>query len=169
MTGDRTTTACGLAALALLVLVSGCGSAPEADTQEAAAKKAHQQSPDAYLVAAVKATEGTAPVAVRFELQDRPAPGTPFTLRVRVEAPQALEALKVHFEAPAGFEWLSAAPVITETKVQAGALLDRTLSLRTAAEGVFEIRALVSAEAVVGQATAADFAIPVIVSRPGAR
>lgn len=153
----------------VLVLLAACGSGSEdSKAKQAATRPAAPTSPDAYLVSAVKAPAGDAPLTARFELLQRPVAGAEFGLRVRVEASEALETLQVRFEPPEGLVFPGAAPVLHEMKVPAGAKMDRSFKLRAMRDGFYELRVSAAAEAAPGKATSAVFSIPLVVDRAAA-
>lgn len=162
----------GSIAFALLAasLLLACGSSPDAAKDANGAQQAAAPlSPDAYLVSAVKAAPDEVPVALRFELQQRPVVGEEFTLRIRAETAELLTSLQVKFEVPEGLSLSGAASGIQEAKVPAQARMDRTLKIRAFRDGVYELRAAVAGESATGMPIAAMFSIPVIVDRPPAR
>jgi hypothetical protein len=147
-----------------LILLSGCGSGADDSRTSAAANRAPtSQSPDADLVSAVKSETTDAPLTLRFELQQHPKVGGEFGLRLRVESTEALGKLQVRFEVPEGLAWSGAEPTLHESKVPAGAKMDRSARIRALRAGIYELRAVAAAETAAGQGSAATFSIPLIV------
>lgn len=158
------------ASVLALALVTACGSAPE---ERRAARSAPRPaaavvSPDANLVSAVKSTAGTLPLAIRFELLQRPVVGSEFAVRVRVESADPLEGLQVRYELTDGLVFVGPEPTLQESKVPTGARMDRNIKLRATREGFFEVRAVATAEANPGPGASATFSMPLIVDRPAA-
>jgi hypothetical protein len=153
---------------ALLAAISGCGSAPEVKIHGSPAtpSTAAAVADDADLVSAVKDANGELPLALRYDLQQRPAPGGDFSLRLRFEAAQPVRGIRVRYELPAGLSWAAAAPEIRDAAIAEGGHVDRTLRLRSGREGVMALRVIAAVEITAGRAATAAFSIPLIVEAP---
>jgi hypothetical protein len=152
-------------ALALL-LVAGCSSTDESTgvKKPAAAAPAATRSQEDELVAAVAATGGTAPVALRFEIPRRPAPGASFALRLRATASGDVDRLQASLAPAAGLELVGGASAISFGALQAGQSADRTIQLRATSEGVFELSVRLTTTGGTTKASGTtEFAIPLIV------
>ena len=146
-------------------LLSGCSSSeePVAGAKSAAAvAAARKPSPDADLVAAVPTGSDPAGASLRFELQERPALHQPFHVRVVTAPSKDVEKLQVSFEATAGLQLTDPSPLFEVANVAAGEAQERVLTLRANSEGAFEIRAKVTTEGLLANASA-TYAIPVLV------
>ena len=153
--------------LSLVLVVAGCGSSEDAATvkrKATAAKPVVERSPDLDLVTAVMGAGGKAPAGLKFELTRRPVVAETFGVRVQVTPTEDVAKLQVNFEPGAGLELIDAAPLFQLASTPAGTPSDHRLGLRSAKEGVYELRATVVTENDTGESASSSYSIPVIVS-----
>ena len=154
-----------LTALVMAALLAGCSKSeePVVPTGGATASKAvAKPGPEADLVAAVSTGTDPAVANLRFELQERPAVGAPFHLRLVVSPLQDVDKLQLTFEVTPGLELTDASPSLQLAKVAAGENQSHVLGMRATREGVFEVHAVVTTEGALGTATS-TYSIPVLV------
>jgi hypothetical protein len=156
-----------LTALFVAALLAGCSKSEEPVVPSggaAASKSVAKAGPEADLVAAVSTGTDPAVANLRFELQERPAVGTPFHLHLVVSPLQDVDKLQLTFEVTPGLELTDASPFFQLAKVAAGEKQSHVLGVRATREGVFEVHAIVTAEAALGAATSTStYSIPVLV------
>lgn len=118
------------------------------------------------LVAAVSsggADEG--PVALKFQLGQRPEAGKPVIITLRLVANQALDQLAARFLPDDGLEIGQGGEFDPQGHMDPGATVDHTLTLTPAHDGVYTVLATVtsgSADAAVSR----SFVIPIVVGAP---
>lgn len=132
------------ATLVPLVLLAGCGgedapaasataAAPAVLVDEAAAAKVAEATQG--MVAGVAVGKPSAPVDVKFELNDRPEPGTPFKVRVAVLPQVAAASLTVEVTGSDGLVLLDPVGPVQLDKVTGGSLQEVTVTAQAGVAG----------------------------------
>ena len=151
-----------------LVLLSGCGQAPEpakADAPSAAPRPA-STSKDGEWVLAVRSSGAELPLVLRFDLSQRPVPGQAFPLRLRLESPEDIEVFSLRMQESAGLVPVGALLAVNEPRIPAGGKIEHQLSLKATRAGIFELRFEATLAPQAGKERSAIFSVPVIVSAP---
>jgi hypothetical protein len=114
------------------------------------------------LVSAVSGSTGDGPVGLKFQLGQRPVAGQPVVITLRLVANQALEQLEARFHADEGLELTQGGDFDPAGPMEAGATVDHLLTLVPGHDGVYTVRATVTAGSADG-ALSRSFVIPIVV------
>jgi hypothetical protein len=114
------------------------------------------------LVSAVSGGGEEAAVGLKFQVGQRPVPGHPVVITLRLVANQALDHLEARFRPDEGLEVTQGGDFHPQGHLDAGATVDHDLTLTPDRDGIYTVLATVttgSADAVVSR----SFVIPIVV------
>ena len=138
---------------------------------EGAAAAGHAAAADAGPTDMVSAVSSggsdNGPVALKFQLGQRPEPGKPLVITLRLVANRAMEHLEARFHADDGLTVSQGGEFNPQDHLDAGATLDHNLTLTPDHEGVFTVMATVTTGE-AGDALSRSFVIPIVVAAPAA-
>ena len=156
---------CRVALVAAVLLVAACskeGSGSSVEAPAATVGNSPQQPVDNGLVAAVALEGSGAAATLRFEVLERPQPGSPFNLRLQLQPLQTLTLLQADLVDTEGVRRLSAPNLLRLVGAAAAGLPERTVAMQVDHAGIYEIKIAVKTESTAG-AGVAQFVLPVLV------
>ncbi len=116
------------------------------------------------LVSAVSSgAAGDGPVGLKFQLGQRPVAGQPVVITLRLVANQPLEHLEARFRPDEGLQITQGGDFDPEGPMDAGAMVDHTLTLVPGQDGVYTVMATVTAAAAAVEGVSRSFVIPIVV------
>ncbi|MBS0366481.1 MAG: hypothetical protein JSR67_11745 [Proteobacteria bacterium] len=158
-------------AVAIVALTACSGHTDTAATPAAAVRvpkkaQATQEVLSPYMVSAVPVVKPGAaplPVALKFELQSRPQPATPFEVDLAV-VPQSATLARVSgkVEGQDGLTLIDGAEIAAVDKPGESAAIHHRVHVLPAHDGIFSLDVTLSVDS-AGQTSSGSFAIPVIV------
>jgi hypothetical protein len=118
------------------------------------------------LVAAVPVQNGSAAVGLRFELLDRPLPNGDFRVRLLWTVTAPTRVLQADYIPTEGLRAAAGNAVLRESNLAADAVVERVLTLRAAAAGMYLVQLSVRNDVAGGGGASGGnslFALPVLV------
>jgi len=154
---------------ALWLCACGTSSTPDATTgvPNRTAQKAKKASNPidasvADMSSAVSVTKAVSAVQLKFELKDRPAPGSPVEVDLAlIPMDPALAHVSAKFEGEAGLQLVNAGDALSVDKPPPGIPIKRTVTVLPQADGIYTLHAMVTASS-GGDSRTTSFAVPVI-------
>jgi hypothetical protein len=166
----RLRSAAALAAIAAVWLCA-CGTSATPDAATATPNKIAQKAKKpanpvdasvADMSSAVSVTKAVSAVQLKFELKERPSPGTPVELDVAlIPMDPALAHVSAKFEGEAGLQLVDAGDSVSVDKPPPGIPIKRTITVLPQADGIYTLHAMVTASS-DGDSRTTSFAVPVI-------
>lgn len=170
-TSSRISLAGWTVVIAVVLGLSGCGSASNSAANAQAKKKASRvqqhvdpsQRPINDMVAAVSASKGGPPVDMKFELRETPIAAQPLDVDIAIVATSpGIEHISGRFQPGEGFELIDGGELAAVDKPAPGTVIRHVVRLLPKQDGIFSLSGTVSVDTANDSITR-TYAIPVIV------
>jgi hypothetical protein len=115
------------------------------------------------LVSAVSGGAGDGPVALKFQVTQRPLSGQPVVITLRLVANQALEHLEARFHPDEGLQVTQGGDFDPEGPMEAGSAVDHALTVVPTHDGIYTVMATVTTGS-AAQTISRSFVIPIVVA-----